>query len=356
MSPPITLPSRKFGPSGAPSIPAIGFGLMGISIAYGAAPPEEDRLALLDRAWELGCTNWDTADAYGDSEELIGKWFRLHPERRQDIFLATKFAMTTVLNPVTGNVDWGVDSSPEYCRQAIEKSLKRLGVGYVDLYYVHRTDGKTPIEKTVAVLKQLKEEGKIKAIGISECSSTTLRRASKVVQIDAVQVEYNPWDLDIENESGTHLLQTCRELGVTVFAYSPLGRGFLTGQVKSPDDFEEGDCRKFIPRFSKENFGKNLEVVERLGEIASRKGCTPGQLALAWLIAQGGDIIPIPGTKRVKYLEENVGSVHVQLSEAEIKEIRETVESAEVLGSRMWTSFSDEVDDDSLMYQDTPEL
>ncbi|KAK4178981.1 NADP-dependent oxidoreductase domain-containing protein [Triangularia setosa] len=350
---PESIPTRKLGRSG-PEIPALGLGLMGLSIAYGDPGDESSRLAFLDHAWSIGCTNWDTADAYGDCEDLLGKWFSLHPERRKDIFLASKFGLTGRVTP-EGEFKFGVNSTPEYARESIEKSLKRLGVGYLDLYYVHRTDGKTPIEKTAEALKELKEQGKIKAIGLSECSSNTLRRASKIVQIDAVQVEYNPWQLDIENETGTNLLDTCRELGVTVFAYSPLGRGFLTGQIKSLDDFAADDFRRIVPRFSPENFPKNLEVVEKLGEIAKRKGCTTGQLALAWLMAQGPDIIPIPGTKKIQYLEDNVASVNVALTNEDVKEIRATIDSAEVLGDRVIPGFFENISVSEQLYQDTPE-
>ncbi|KAK3997767.1 NADP-dependent oxidoreductase domain-containing protein, partial [Cladorrhinum sp. PSN332] len=352
MPPPATLPTRTLGRNG-PSIPVLGFGAMGMSVAYGSVPSDEERLAVLDRAWELGETLWDTADIYGDSEDLIGKWFALHPERRADIFLATKFGIRA--DP-SDNGQWRTfyDSSPEYARESIERSLKRLGVDYVDLYYVHRVDGKTPIEKTMQVFKELKAQGKIRAAGLSECSSSTLLRASKILPIDAVQVEYNPWDLAIEGESGTNLLSTCRrELGggVTVFAYSPLGRGFLTGQITSPDDFDQNDYRRILPRFSPENFGKNLEVVSKLKAIAEKKGCTTGQLTLAWLIAQGDDIIPIPGTKRIEYLEENVGAAHVVLSPEEVKEIRHVVENAEIVGHRLPESGGAQGE-----FLDTPEL
>ncbi|KAK0672179.1 NADP-dependent oxidoreductase domain-containing protein [Cercophora samala] len=350
----VTIPTRKLGRNG-PEIPAIGLGLMGLSIAYGNPGDESTRLAFLDHAWSIGCTNWDTADVYGDCEDLLGKWFSLHPERRKDIFLASKFGLGSRVD-AEGEFKFVIDSTPEYARKSIQQSLKRLGVEYLDLYYIHRTDGKTPIEKTVEALKELKEQGKIKAIGISECSSNTLRRASKIVQIDAVQVEYNPWQLDIENETGTHLLDTCRELGVTVFAYSPLGRGFLTGQIKSVDDFAADDFRRLVPRFNPENFSKNLEVVEKLGQIAKKKGCTTGQLTLAWLMAQGPDIIPIPGTKKIKYLDENVASSNVVLSDEDVKEIRATINSAEVRGDRLVPGFFDGLGVDEQLYQDTPAL
>ncbi|KAL2022151.1 hypothetical protein VTK56DRAFT_5980 [Thermocarpiscus australiensis] len=349
MAPPASLPTRRLGRDG-PEISAIGLGLMGLSIAYGPAPTDEERFAVLDRAWELGCTNWDTSDMYGDCEDVLGKWFARHPERRNDIFLATKFGVVRKLKD-DGSVEFAIDSSPERARAGCERSLKRLGVDSIDLYYVHRTDGKTPIEKTMEALRDLKAEGKIKAIGLSECSSNTLRRAFKVAPVDAVQIEYSPWLLDIENESGTNLLATCRELGVTVFAYSPLGRGFLTGQVRSVDDLAPDDFRRMIPRFSPENFPKNLELVEKFKAMAAKKGCTPGQLALAWLMAQGDDIIPIPGTKKIKYLEENVASTKVVLLPEEEKEIRAQIEQIGVVGHRMPPGFFS-----AALFADTPEL
>ncbi|KAK3935160.1 NADP-dependent oxidoreductase domain-containing protein [Diplogelasinospora grovesii] len=347
MAPPAQLPTRKLGKNG-PHIPAVGFGLMGLSVAYGSVGTDEERLKVLDRAWELGYVNWDSADMYGDSEDLVGKWFRLHPERRQDIFLATKFGLRPGLRD-DGTPGLRIDSSPEYCRQQCEASLRRLGTDYIDLYYVHRVDGKTPIERTMAELVKLKQEGKVKHLGISASSPETVRRACAVDHIDAYQVEYSPWALDIEGPDGKFLLQTCRELGVAVFAYSPLGRGIMTGQIKSADDFEEGDMRRLFPRFSKENFSKNLVLVERFQEIANKKGCTPGQLTMAWLMAQGDDIFPIPGTKNIRYLEENVGAVHVHLSGDEEAEIRKCINEIGVAGMRTPPSLLDE-------FNDTPPL
>ncbi|KAM0424545.1 hypothetical protein ACHAPT_010261 [Fusarium lateritium] len=340
MPPPASLPTRKLGKNG-PEVAAVGLGLMGLSAYYGSPGSDEERLAFLDDAWELGSTNWDTSDLYGDSEILLGKWFALHPERRSDIFLATKFG---AINATT------TDSSPEYARRALDKSLERLGVECIDLYYVNRIDGKTPIEKTIKVLVELKKEGKINHIGLSECSSRSLRRACKIAHVDAVQIEYSPWDLSIENENGTHLLAACQELGVAVVAYAPLGRGFLTGQYSSPDDFSETDFRRFLPRFQKENFDKNLKLVEKIKSVAQRKGCTPGQLALAWLLAQGPDVIPIPGTKRVAYLEENIGALKVALTREEEQEIRAEIEASEVLGTRYPDMTRAQV------YADSPEL
>ncbi|KAM7217092.1 Aldo-keto reductase yakc [Rhypophila decipiens] len=347
MAPPTTLPTRTLGTTGR-KITSIGFGLMGLSAGYGPVGTDEERLALLDRAWELGCTNWDSANVYGDNEDLLGKWFKLHPERRDDIFLATKFAITYEMG-ADGTPKFGTNSTAKNAKDSCEKSLKRLGVERIDLYYVHRLNPETPIEETMQALKELKSEGKIKAIGISECSSASLRRANKIVTVDAVQFEYNPWQLDIESDSEpTNILATARELGISVFAYSPLGRGFLTGQVRSPDDFAADDFRRLLPRFSPENFAKNLELVDKFQELAKKKGCTAGQLALAWLLAQGDDIIPIPGTKNVKYLEENIAAVHVKLSEQEVKEIRSTIGDVEALGDRnpqgYFTSFADTIE------------
>ncbi|KAK3313394.1 NADP-dependent oxidoreductase domain-containing protein [Apodospora peruviana] len=338
MAPPTTLPTRKLGKNG-PSIPTIGFGLMGLSVAYGSVGSDEDRLKVLDRAWELGYTNWDTADMYGDSEDLVGKWFALHPDRRPDIFLASKFGIT---HTATGLV---VNSSPAYCRQQCEQSLKRLNTDYIDLYYMHRVDRVTPVEKTMEELVKLKEEGKIKHIGISAASASTLRRACAVHHVDAFQVEYSPWALEIEGPDGHHLLDVCRELGVAVFAYSPLGRGIMTGQIRSPDDFEAGDLRRLFPRFSAENFPKNLVLVDKMKELAAKKGCTSGQLAMAWLMAQGDHIFPIPGTKKIKYLEENVGAVYVQVSKEEEKEIRQWINDIGFTGVRIPPGLLDEFND-----------
>ncbi|KAK2031327.1 aldo/keto reductase [Colletotrichum zoysiae] len=334
MPPPANLPVRRLGKSG-PEIAALGVGLMGLSVAYGKTGSDEERLAFLDRAWELGATNWDTADCYGDNEDLVGKWFGLRPGRRGDVFLATKFGIRA--RDDGGGGDYGVwfDSSPAYCREACERSLGRLGVDSIDLYYIHRLDDKTPVEKTIEEMVRLKSEGKIKHFGISECSSATLRRAHAVHPVAAVQVEYNPWSLEIEGAAGTDLLRTCRELGVAVFAYSPLGRGILTGRYRSADDLDASDYRRHLPRFAGENFRRNTELADRFAAVAGqRHGCSAGQLALAWLLAQGDDVIPIPGTKRVGYLEENLGALGVRLGEEEERELRGLVEEADVQGDR----------------------
>ncbi|KAF4983567.1 hypothetical protein FZEAL_1046 [Fusarium zealandicum] len=327
MTPPAQLPLRQLGKDG-PKIPSVGFGLMGMSIGYGAPDSDEERLQVLDRAWELGCTNWDTADIYADNEDLVGKWFKLHPERRGDIFLASKFGLKMAEG------DMVTDSSPGHVRESIEKSLKRLGVEQIDLYYMHRANEDVPIEKTVEVMKQLVEEGKVKYLGLSEISTSTLRRAHAVHPITAVQVEYNPWTLDIEGPSGTHLLKTCEELDVAVFAYSPLGRGIMTGRFRSIDDFEEGDVRRSMARFQGDNFKKNLVIVDKFNELAKSKGCTSSQLVLAWLLKQSERMFVIPGTKKIKYLEENAGASRLTLSKEEEHKLRKLVMEAGVEGGR----------------------
>lgn len=337
-----SLPTRQLGKNG-PQVTALGFGTMGLSAFYGTPMADKERMAILDKAYELGERHFDSADMYGDSEDLIGRWFKANPGRREEIFLATKFANKNV------NGERSVDSTPEYCKEACAKSLKRLGIDQIDLYYVHRLDGKTPVEKTVQAMAELKKEGKIKYLGISECSAESLRRAHAVHPISACQIEYSPFSLDIESDQ-INLLKTCRELGVAVICYSPIGRGLISGNLRSPDDFEEGDFRKFAPRFSAENFPKNLQLVDKIGAIAKKKGVTPTQLTLAWLMAQGEDIIPIPGTTKVERLEENLGSFKVKLTDEEEKEIRHACENAEVSGGRYPAAFA------SALFADTPPL
>ncbi|KAI8951841.1 Aldo/keto reductase [Xylaria longipes] len=318
---------RQLGKDG-PFIPALGFGLMGMSLAYGPTESDENRLRLLDRAWELGCTNWDTADAYGDNEDILGKWFELHPERRKDIFLASKFGLKTSADGIT------VDSSPSYCEECIEKSLRRLKVNYIDLYYLHRPNPEVPIEETLQAMKRLVSEGKVKYLGLSEISSRTLRRAHAIYPISAVQVEYNLWTLDIEGPSGTYLLDTCKELGISIFAYSPLGRGIMTGTYRSASDFGPGDSRAGTARFREENLKSNLHLVDKLGELARRKNCTSGQLVLAWLLAQGENVLVVPGTKKTKYLEENFNASSVVITAHEELELRRLVSEIGVNGGR----------------------
>ncbi|PSN73995.1 aldo-keto reductase, putative [Corynespora cassiicola Philippines] len=324
----MSLPTAPLGRNG-PQVTRCGLGLMGLSIAYGAIKPDSERLALLDRAYETGVRFWDTADMYGDNELLIAKWFQANPDKRQNIFLATKFA-----NRLFPDGSRAVDSTPEYAKEALETSLRRLNLPSVDLYYVHRVDLKTPIEKTMEAMVELKNQGKFKYIGLSEVSSSTLRRAHAIHPITAVQVEYSPFALEIENENGTDLLKTARELGVAIVAYSPLGRGLFTGAIKSLADLEEGDFRRMIPRFSEENFPKNVKLVDQLTEVAKKKGVTPGQLTLAWLLAQGEDVFPIPGTTNQARLLENVESMKIQLSKEENREIRKLVDTADVKGER----------------------
>lgn len=338
---PSQLPTRRLGRNG-PKVTALGFGCMGLSAAYGKPASDEDRFKVLDKAYELGEHFWDSADVYMDNEDLIGKWFT-RTGKRDEIFLATKFAS------VMKDGQMSVRSDPEYVKQACEKSLKRLSIPTIDLYYCHRLDGITPVEKTVEAMAQLKKEGKIKYLGLSEISSTSLRRAHKVHPISAVQIEYSPYATDIESPD-IELLKTCRELGVATVAYSPLGRGMLTGAYKSPADFEEGDIRKSAPRFSEENFPKNLKLADEIGALAKKKGCTPGQLTLAWLMAQGEDIIPIPGTKKIKYLDENVGALKVELTDAENAEIRKAVEGAEIHGGRYPPAMA------ARLFSESPEL
>lgn len=283
------------------------------------------------------------ADMYGDSEDLIGRWFKSNPEKRDNIFLATKFANKYA----DGNMT--IDSTPEYCLAACDKSLSRLGVSSIDLYYCHRLDQKTPIELTVRAMAQLKEAGKIKFLGLSECSAESLRRAHAVHPISAVQMEYSPFSLEIESQQ-FKLLETARELGVAVVAYSPLGRGMLSGTLRSRADFEEGDSRAWMPRFSEENFPKNIAAVDRISEIAKEKGVTPSQLTLAWLMAQGDDIFPIPGTTRPERLVENVGSCEFSLTEKEKNDVRMECEKAEILGGRYPEAFV------KACFADTPAL
>ncbi|KAI1482552.1 Aldo/keto reductase [Daldinia eschscholtzii] len=323
---------RQLGKDG-PLVPRIGFGAMGLSLGYGKPMPDEQRLELLDHAHSIGETFWDTSDFYGDSEDLIGKWFS-RTGKRSDIFLATKFGGIRL-----GEAGFGFRGDAEYVREACEKSLKRLGVDYIDLWYPHRLDGSTPVEHIVAEMVKMKEQGKIRYIGLCEVSAATLRRAHAVHPISAVQVEYSPFTTDIEDPQ-TNLLATCRELGVAVVAYSPLSRGLLSGRIKSPSDFEPDDVRRRYPRFSPENFPKNIALVEALRAVAAEKGSTTtttttaAQLALAWLLSQGDDIFPIPGTTRIASLEENCAAASISLSAGEVARIRSLVETASCRGAR----------------------
>lgn len=290
----------------------LGLGCMGMSEFYGEADDAES-LRVLDRAVGLGVTFWDTADMYGPytNEALVGKALK---GRRNQITLATKFG---ILRDPADPQKRGFSGKPAYVQSACEASLKRLGVDVIDLYYLHRVDPQTPIEETVGALGRLVEQGKVRGIGLSEVSAATLRKAHATHPITAVQSEYSLWTRDPEEE----VLEACKESGIAFVAYSPLGRGFLTGQIKRFEDFEADDFRRFSPRFQGENFDKNLALVQKISSLAKDKGCTPSQLALAWVMAQGDHIFPIPGTKRIKYLEENVGSVDVKLSAEELAAI-----------------------------------
>jgi len=303
---------------------AIGLGCMGMSEFYGTCDVRES-INTIHRALDLGVTLLDTADMYGvgENEKLVGKAIA---GRRSGVILATKFG---VIRNATGEY-LGISGRPEYVKSACEASLKRLGVEVIDLYYQHRVDPDTPIEETVGAMADLVREGKVRYIGMSEAAASTIRRAQAVHPITAVETEYSLWSRDVEDE----ILPTCRELGIGFVPYSPLGRGFLTGQIRKFDDFAQDDFRRFLPRFQGENFVKNLVLVDYVKELALQKGCTPSQLALAWLLAQGEDIIPIPGTKRISYLEENIGAVNVQLTARDLQRINEIAPKGVAKGER----------------------
>lgn len=300
----MTIPTRTLGRSGL-TVSAVGLGCMGMSDFYGAGDDNES-VATIHRALDLGVTFLDTSDMYGPftNEELVGRAVK---GRRDEVTLATKFGVERSATDPTHRV---VRGDAAYVRQACDASLARLGVDTIDLYYVHRTDPKTPIEETVAALAELVRQGKVRHLGLSEAAADTLRRAHAVHPIAALQSEWSLWSRDLETE----MVGVARELGVGIVPYSPLGRGFLTGQITSVDDLAPDDFRRHSPRFQPENFARNLDLVDHVRKLAAEKGCTPGQLALAWVLAQGDDVAPIPGTKRVSYLEENAAATDVVLT------------------------------------------
>ncbi|CAE6531992.1 unnamed protein product [Rhizoctonia solani] len=311
----LALPTRRIGKD---NVTALGFGAMGIGgLDYGAPGDDETRFK-------------------GDSEELIGKWFK-RTDKRDQIFLATKFGITPK----------GPNGTPEYMKQQLNQSLDRLGVDTIDLYYIHRIDQTVPIETTVGALAELVKSGKIRYIGLSEPSPTTLRRAHKVHPIAAIQVEYSPFVLNIEQKE--HLLETARELGVAVIAYSPLGRGLLTGQITSNAEIPENDMRKRIPKYSEANFPKIMSLVNKIKDIGDKYNAASGQVTLAFMLAQGDDIIPIPGTKKIKYAEENIGALRVNLNPEDIKAIRQAIIETEITGDQYPAAYM------GFLYGDTPE-
>jgi aryl-alcohol dehydrogenase-like predicted oxidoreductase len=314
---------RELGRSGL-FVSALGLGCMGMSDFYGAGE-EADSIATIHRAIELGVTFLDTADIYGigRNEELVGKAIK---DRRGGVVLATKFGNVRAAD----GTFVGVNGTPNYVRAACEASLRRLQVDVIDLYYQHRVDRDTPIEDTVGAMAELVYAGKVRYLGLSEAAPDTIRRAQKVHPIAALQTEYSLWSREPEGE----LLDTVRELGIGFVAYSPLGRGFLTATITSVDELAEDDWRRGMPRFEQENFRRNRELVERIGALAADKGCTPAQLALAWVLAQGEDIVPIPGTKRRRYVEENIGALDVRLTPAELAKIDSILPPGAAAGPR----------------------
>jgi len=314
---------RRLGSEGL-EVSTLGLGCMGMSEFYGQRDDDES-IATIHRAIDLGVTLLDTADMYGPhvNEELVS---RAIADRRDQVLLATKFGIVRGNDPM----DRGVRGTPEYVRESCEGSLRRLGVEHVDLYYQHRVDTDTPIEETVGAMAELVREGKVRYLGLSEAGAETIRRAHAVHPISALQSEWSLWSRDIEEE----VVPTVRELGIGIVGYSPLGRGFLTGRIRSVDDLDADDFRRHSPRFSDENFAANLELVERVRELAQEREVTSGQLALAWVLAQGDDVVPIPGTKRRSYLEENVAAAEITLTEDELARIDAAAPAGAAAGDR----------------------
>jgi aryl-alcohol dehydrogenase-like predicted oxidoreductase len=315
---------RTLGSQGL-SVSAEGLGCMGMSEFYGSAD-EAEAIATIRRALDLGVTLLDTSDIYGPhtNEQLVGQAIA---DRRDEVVLATKFGIVRdPENPAAR----GVNGRPEYVLRSCDASLRRLGVDHIDLYYQHRVDPNVPIEETVGAMAELVDAGKVRFLGLSEPGPETIRRAHEVHPVSAVQTEYSLWSRDVEDE----VLPTLRELGIGLVAYSPLGRGFLTGQITSPDDLAEDDFRRNNPRFMGENFARNLQLVDRIRQIAAEQNCTPGQLALAWVLAQGDDVVPIPGTKRRRYLEENVQATELTLAAEDLARIDEVAPVGVAAGDR----------------------
>ncbi len=314
---------RRLGGEGL-VVSELGLGCMGMSEFYGTGE-EDESVSTIRRAIDLGVTLLDTADMYGPftNEKLVGEAIK---GRRDEVNIATKFG----IQREEDGTRLGINGKPEYVRSACDASLERLGVDHIDLYYQHRVDPETPIEETVGAMKELVEAGKVRFLGLSEAAPETINRAHEVHPISALQTEYSLWSRDVEDE----ILPTLRELGIGFVAYSPLGRGFLTGQIKSFEDLPEGDYRRQSPRFQGENFDRNLELVERVNEIAAEKDVTPGQLALAWLLHRDEDIVPIPGTKRREYLEENVAATNIELTDEDLRRIEEIAPKDVAAGER----------------------
>ncbi|OJJ54909.1 hypothetical protein ASPSYDRAFT_159193 [Aspergillus sydowii CBS 593.65] len=319
-------PQRILGHDG-PKVSAVGLGFGSFTGFYGPPGTTEERITRLDHAHAIGSRFWDLADIYGDSEDLVGEWLR-RSGNRGDIFIATKCGLQRQPSGMHTFC-----SDPEYVKQACDRSLKRLGVDTIDLYYCHRVDGVTPIERTIEAMVELKNQGKIRYIGVSDVSAGTLRRAHAVHPIAALQIEYSLFTLDIEAPT-SKVLETARELGITVVAFSPIGRGILTGQFRSHADFPQGDLRVMYPKYAEDNFPEIMKLVRGVEDVAQRHGCTPAQVALAWLLAQGPEIIPIPGTRSPAKMDQNLASALLELSNEEVLQLRILAEQADIRGTR----------------------